>query len=595
MGDHGEPAPVYVVAQTVDKSASQGLVVDVVNQAARGGISMDVGNESGPLFGWDELYEAFGDLAVRVESPSRACVVDPSSPACAMALRDLHNPFFIEDEPGAFQTTGWLDAFQSKPSPYAVAARCADDVAAAVRFARDHGSRLVVKGTGHDYLGRSSAANSLLIWTHHMRDISVHKAFRITGGDGSRLGVPAITVGAGTRWLEAYEAATSQGRYVQGGGCTSVGAAGGFTQGGGFGSFSKRFGTAAGNVLEIEVVTANGEILVANDAQHQDLFWALRGGGGGTFGVVTSMTLRTHDMPKTFGAAIGTIIASSDVEYRHLIREFIVFFGDNLDNEHWGEQIRLAPDNSLELALTMVDLDEAEARAIWKPFTDWISRHSETFSGEIHFATLPFDAMWDLRWWETNVPDFISRDDRSEQSTNLFWWATNQNEVSQYLNAYRSRWLPIELFAPSRADTLVDALFDASRHWHFTLHANKGLSGATAEALERDRTTSINPSTFAAAALLIMASNQQNTHPGVPGHEPDQNKGRAIVRQIDAAMGPIHAITPNAGSYLNETDYFEPDWQHNFWGDNYARLLEIKHTHDPTNLFCVHHGVGSET
>jgi hypothetical protein len=138
-------------------------------------------------------------------------------------------------------------------------------------------------------------------------------------------------------------------------------------------------------------------------------------------------------------------------------------------------------------------------------------------------------------------------------------------------------------------------LFDASRHWHFTLHTNKALSGATAAARERDRGTSINPAAFDAAALLIMASNEQDVYPGVPRHEPDEASGRAIVARIDAAMQRIRDATPGAGAYVNETDYFEPDWQHSFWGDNYARLLEIKHRHDPTNLLRVHHGVGSET
>lgn len=544
---------------------------------------------------WTELQARLGDRFVRVAPPAQACIDDPGSAACMDALRNLQNPFFCEDDPGAFQTTGWLDGFVAEAGPYAVAASTAEDVAAAVTFAREHGVRVVVKGTGHDYLGRSSAPDSLLVWTHHMRDITVHDAFSITGGDGSQTPVPAITVGAGTRWLEAYVAATENGRYVQGGGCTSVGAAGGFTQGGGFGSFSKRFGTAAGNVLEIEVVTADGDVLVANEARHQDLFWAVRGGGGGTFGIVTKMTFRTHEMPDTFGAAIGTISAHSDADYHELVRAFVDFFPERLDNEHWGEQVRFAPDNTMEVALTMLDLDDEAARAVWEPFTDWVARHGDVVSGEIFFASLPFSAMWDVDWWTANVPDFVTRDDRPGQPPGLYWWASNQGEVSQYLHAYRSRWLPRSLFAGSSSGTLTDALFDASRHWHFTLHTNKALSGATAAARDRDRRTSINPAAFDAAALLIMASNEQNVYPGVPGHEPDEAAGRAIVARIDAAMRPIRDATPGAGAYVNETDYFEPDWQRSFWGDNYSRLLEIKHRYDPANLFRVHHGVGSDT
>jgi Berberine and berberine like len=108
--------------------------------------------------------------------------------------------------------------------------------------------------------------------------------------------------------------------------------------------------------------------------------------------------------------------------------------------------------------------------------------------------------------------------------------------------------------------------------------------------MERDRATSINPAAFGAAALLLSASFQEQALPGVPGHEPDRVAGAAHARQVGEAMSPIRAITPGSGSYVNETDYFEPDWQRSFWGANYPRLLEIKRSGDPANLFRVHHG-----
>ena len=99
---------------------------------------------------------------------------------------------------------------------------------------------------------------------------------------------------------------TEAGRYVQGGGCTSVGVAG-LIQSGGFGSFSKGFGTAASSLLEAEVVTADGVVRTVNACNDADLFWALKGGGGGSWGVVTKVTLRTHDLPQFFGGAEGKI------------------------------------------------------------------------------------------------------------------------------------------------------------------------------------------------------------------------------------------------------------------------------------------------
>src|SRR5436190_8783164 len=110
-----------------------------------------------------------------------------------------------------------------------------------------------------------------------MDSVSVHEAFTPASSRGAP--GPAVSVGAGCMWLHAYEAVTGgAGRYVQGGGCTTVGVAG-LVQGGGFGSFSKGFGTAAASLLEAEIVTADGQVRIVNHAQEPELFWALKGGG----------------------------------------------------------------------------------------------------------------------------------------------------------------------------------------------------------------------------------------------------------------------------------------------------------------------------
>ena len=196
------------------------------------------------------------------------------------------------------------------PSVYAVRARHGADVAAAVNFARTRNLRLVVKGGGHSYLGTSNAPDSLLVWTRALNQVRLHDAFVGAGCAGTAAAVPAVSAGAGAMWIDLYNAVTTEGgRYVQGGGCTTVGVAG-LIQSGGFGSFSKGFGSASSSLLEAQIVTADGRVRLANACTNADLFWALKGGGGGSWGVVTRVTLRTHVLPEFFGWAEGTIKAN---------------------------------------------------------------------------------------------------------------------------------------------------------------------------------------------------------------------------------------------------------------------------------------------
>ena len=356
---------------------------------------------------WKRLNDAVGGNLLPVDFPIAACSSSGGSADCKKLLESLKNPYYIGDQPGVTQTLGWIDAWATKPSVYAVAARNADDIAAAVNFARQNNLRLVVKGGGHSYQGTSNAPDSLLIWTRHMHDIEMHAAFVPQGCEHSLPPQPAVTLGAGTIGMQAYDAVTTQGgKYVQGGGCTTVGLAG-LIQSGGFGSFSKRYGLAAGSLLEAEVVTADGKIRIANSCVNPDLFWALKGGGGGTFGVVSKMTVRTHDLPEFFGVANFDIKAASDEAYRRLIREFVSFYREHLFNDHWGEQVRMNPDNTLEIKMVSQGLDAEEAKKVWQPFLDWVARFARDYSveGRANIASIPAQHFWDVQWWKEHWPE----------------------------------------------------------------------------------------------------------------------------------------------------------------------------------------------
>ena len=198
---------------------------------------------------WAELNSTVGGRLLGggspsspVSSPVDACTTGSGGEdtACTLALnRSELTEFWTQKFPAGSITTGFMGSGALVPSEYAVAAASPADIAAAVRFANFANLRLMVKGTGHDFFGRGNARHtgSLLLWTHRMQSVS-------WSSDNQ-----TVTVAAGVRWEDVYMQGQERGKFVLGGHCDSVGAAGGFVLAGGWGPFSRRFGTAADNVL----------------------------------------------------------------------------------------------------------------------------------------------------------------------------------------------------------------------------------------------------------------------------------------------------------------------------------------------------------
>ena len=543
---------------------------------------------------WQQLDQTVGGRLLQPTSPFAGCRSGPTSAACQEALHQLGNPYYIGDQPALTQTSGWADAWTSQPSAYAVAASNSADVVAAVNFAREHHLRLVVKGGGHSYQGTSDAPDSLLVWTRAMNEVTVHDAF-VGHGCTGHAPQPAVSVAAGAMWIDAYDAVTTRGgRYVQGGGCTTVGVAG-LVQSGGFGSFSKKWGTAAANLLEAEIVTADGEVRIANACTNPELFWGIKGGGGGSLGVVTRLTLRTFDLPAAAGVVAGTIQADSDAAYRALIAEAMSFYRRALFNPHWGEQLRIYGGHTLEVMMLFQDLTSQQAEQVWAPFLDWVRKRKDCrFTKPFQTMALPARHLWDAEFFRQHAPSLIVADDRPGAPRDHILWAGDQGQVGWFIHGYQSAWLPASLLQPQRQAQLVEALFTASQHNGVELHFNKGLAGAPADAIARARDTATHPQVLDAFALAISANGGAPAFSGLPGAKPDLAKARRNATAIDQTMDAIRAVVPNAGSYVSESDYFLHDWQHGFWGSNYPRLAKVKQAYDPDGLFFVHHGVGSE-
>lgn len=547
---------------------------------------------------WDDLRRQTGGRLIDATSPLDDCRRAPNGSSCDDIFKSLKNPYYIGDHVGLTQTVGWVDAWTFRPSVYAVAAETTADVVAAVNFARDKNLRLVIKGGGHSYLGRSNAPDSLLIWTRRMSAILRHDAFVGVGCEGQEAPQPAVSIGAGAIWGHAYRGVTTEGgRYVQGGGCLTVGVAG-LVQAGGFGSFSKQFGTAAANLLEAEIVTADGAVRIANACTNPDLFWGLKGGGGGSLGVVTRLTLRTHDLPSFFGGVHATIHAASDEAFSRLIVQLVALYAEKLHNPHWGEIVTLRPGNRLDIRMSFQGLDEVQAEALWRPFFEWTVAampDDYAFLQAPIVRSIPARRGWDAAFLKAYVPGALLTDNRSNASPDNVFWSGNLAEAGHFIFGYESLWLPAELLQKERQGALVDALCTAARHAPVELHFQKGLAGGSAQAVAATRETATNPKVLDAFVLAIIGGEGPPAYPGIEGHEPDLAGGRHTAGEVGRAMAALKSLASDGGSYFAESNFFESDWQAAYWGSNYSRLLEVKRKYDPAGLFFVHHGVGSES
>jgi hypothetical protein len=183
----------------------------------------------------------------------------------------------------------WNLAVDQHPAAVAMPAS-AQEAAAAVRFAREHGLRVAAQGTGHNAAPLGSLAGTVLIKTAAMRQVSIDPAARIARAE------------AGAVWLEVAEAAAGHGLAALAGSSPDVGVVG-YTIGGGMSWLGRAYGLSANNVEAIELVTADGRLVRADACTEPDLFWALRGGGG-SFGVVTAIELRLFPIPEVYAGLL---------------------------------------------------------------------------------------------------------------------------------------------------------------------------------------------------------------------------------------------------------------------------------------------------
>ncbi|KAK7458171.1 hypothetical protein VKT23_010079 [Stygiomarasmius scandens] len=200
------------------------------------------------------------------------------------------------------------DPFTSPSTPceignyvqYTVNVSKPEHVTKSLHFVKEHNIRLVIKNTGHDYMGKSTGAGALSVWMHHLQDIQFFKHYVSSHYSG-----PAFKLGAGVMGFQISQKAREYGLVVVSGSCSTVGVAGGYIQGGGHSALSSIYGLAADQALSFEVITSNGDLVTASPVENSDLYWALNGGGGGTYGIVWSVTIKAFPDAEVTVGTVG--------------------------------------------------------------------------------------------------------------------------------------------------------------------------------------------------------------------------------------------------------------------------------------------------
>ncbi|KAK3313626.1 hypothetical protein B0H66DRAFT_357482 [Apodospora peruviana] len=521
---------------------------------------------------WNALNRTVGGRLIRGVPVAAVCYgPDANATRCAELQHDWGVVNFFLDNPVAVVPPYWdnntCDPFVTlgqslsdcqigNLARYAINVSDASTVAAGLKFARNKKIRLVIKNTGHDFLGGSQGLGSLALWTHNLKNISFITKYSSPGYTG-----PAVKIGAGVQFVELYKAAAARGLRVVGGSCPSVGANGGWRQGGGHGPLVSSYGLGADQTLEQEVVTADGRLLTVSPTKNSDLFWALNGGGAGNWAVVLSSTVKAH--------ADGPVAGS-------------VLFIDNTHDEKF-----------------------------WAAVTAWtkhllVLNSLPRFSSEI-FITKDVFALDMATWPGATQAELIEALTPFYESLRQLNITPTRNETAvqnsyvEHYNAYvgsdqiftRNLTIGGRLIPRSfvQQETLVPNLTATIRNivennpdttvYYLGYNASYARTGGVTA-----QTNAIFPAWRESLFLinLVTWTDPQATWA-------DQ---ASYLATINTWQTQLRDLTPGGGAYINEATFNDPTWKEDFFGSNYGRLSTIKKKYDPDYQFYVKPGVRAD-
>ena len=451
-----------------------------------------------------------------------------------------------------------------------IMAKTTAHIKAGIDFARNNNLRLIIRNTGHDFLGRSVGWGALVINTHSFQDVSFTNSWSGPGGyKGS-----AITVGAGVQAIKALQLAHAQKppKVMVTGECAvrfdmvhswlplqdqsltrnsqTVGVAGGLVQGGGHGPLTTLKGFLADTALEFKVITADGVFRTANANTNSDLFWALRGGGPSAFAVILSATYKTFDdVPSTgINLDINNSHNTNSTLYWQAVSTFHSYANYFVDNGLYVYyEVGPVPNTLHVHPILGIGKTPAELEALVQPLFDDL----EALGIGYDTSTSTYPTFFDLYFDMFEV-------EAAGNSALTGGWTFGKTDVANNHGAI--------------IDSFKNALDNGA---FFVGHMWNGGHGLPRSEWSK---SAVNP-------RFRNVSDKVITIVPVSGNDPLSVKAEAQNRLTNVVDGAMKAAGPNGAAYINEADPFLPDWQDAFWGTNYPRLLQLRKKWDPLGVF----------
>jgi len=380
----------------------------------------------------------------------------------------------------------------------------------------------------------------------------------------------AATISAGETGTSVLAELSKHNAVVVVGANPDVGIMGWFT-GGGHGYLSSTYGMGADNLLEATIVAPTGEIINTNACQHPELFYAIRGGGGGTYGVIISAVMKAYPDPQTTVHSLELTSTSPNVTTQfwdlmgYLHSELPKLKDGGMQGYYFIIGPPVIPTLSFLWVFQLHDKPNGTAESLFSPIKEYLDSRADQFIYRVNLTT-------GVTFYET------------------FAAATNE-AVAPGGSAYGSRLLTRralteDVEAVARTFEAIGPSMELGRP--SGVISNTLLLGhMVANDFNRGLDIGLNPAWRVTVAHFIVTEGWLD---GMP---------RSLIDEVyqDITLNKTYALrqlAPDSGAYFNECDSYEPDWQYSFFGANYPRLAKIKQQYDPDGVLWCRRCVGSE-